>query len=177
MARISFEQVSSREQRDTAVVLIREYLASLNARLILEYAMSLDVEAMVQSDVTDARKFHPPSGRFYVASYGGHLAGIGCLKRLDGHVGEVQRMYVRPAFRGNGIGRAIATRLIEDARAAGYHRLRLESLEFLKAAHALYRSLGFREIDPYAHNGMSAYQSHHQLDRYYGISVFMEMDV
>lgn len=165
------------EQYENVGLLIREYLASLNAHLMLEYGMSFDAGAMIRSDLSDEEKFRPPGGRLYLARYHGHVAGIGALRKLDGNVAELQRMYVRPAFRGNGIGLAIATRLIEDARAIGYSRLRLESLEFLKAAHGLYRSLGFREIDAYAHNGMSAYQTHHRLDRYYGITVFMEMEL
>ena len=177
VADVTLAQVSTDEQREDAGPLVREYLAALNAHLLLEYGLSFDAGAMIRSDLSDAHKFRPPDGRFYVARHGGHVAGVGALRQLDRHVGELQRMYVRPAFRGSGIGLALATRLIEDARTIGYRRLRLESLEFLKAAHGLYRSLGFREIDAYAHNGMGAYQSHHQLDRHYGITVFMEMDL
>jgi GNAT superfamily N-acetyltransferase len=104
-------------------------------------------------------------------------AGVGCLKRLDAHTSELQRMYVLPAARGKGIGRAIALRLIDEAKAIGYQQLRLESLEFLAAAHALYRSLGFRQIQPYAHNSMEAYQRREQMNKYFTITVFMEMDL
>jgi GNAT superfamily N-acetyltransferase len=93
-------------------------------------------------------------------------------------VGEIPRMYVLPSFRGIGIGRAIVNRLIEDARSIGwYHRLKLESLEFLEAAHALYRSAGFHEIDPYANNSMKSYQNAENLEKYYSITVFMEMEL
>jgi GNAT superfamily N-acetyltransferase len=102
---------------------------------------------------------------------------VGCLKKLEEGVAEIQRMYVPPAFRGKGIGRAIVNRLIDDASSIGYRRLKLESLEFLEAAHALYRSVGFREIDPYADNSMESYQAEEQLDRYYAITVFMEMEL
>ena len=85
-------------------------------------------------------------------------------------------MSFRP-FEEGGIGRAIVNRLVDDARLIGYRRLRLESLEFLKEAHALYRSIGFREIDPYADNSMEAYRAATQLDQYYSITVFMEMDL
>jgi len=67
--------------------------------------------------------------------------------------------------------------LIADAKAIGYRLLRLESLKFLEAAHSLYRSLGFHEIDPYSENSMEAYQPSEQLDRYYTITVFMEMEL
>ena len=86
-------------------------------------------------------------------------------------------MYVPPEHQGKGVGRAITNRLIDDARSMGYRQLRLESLEFLDAAHSLYRSVGFQEIDPYADHSMEAYQPAEQLDRYYSITVFMEMDL
>jgi GNAT superfamily N-acetyltransferase len=173
---VQFAQVQTQEQKDEAGSLIREYLDLLGERLARDYGMSLDSEAMVLSDLMDPQ-FHPPTGRFYLARYQARTAGVGCLKMLDTNVGELQRMYVVPAFRGKGIGRSIANRLIDDARRIGYRRLRLESLEFLEAAHALYRSLGFRQIAPYEHNSMGAYQSQQQLQNYYRVTVFMEMEL
>jgi GNAT superfamily N-acetyltransferase len=175
--KVEFEQVESEEQKAEAGSLIREYLACLNDRLGRDYGMTFDVEAMVQSDLCDPHKFHPPRGRFYLARLNHRTAGVGCLKKLEEDVGEVQRMYVRPKYRGEGIGRAIAKRLIDEARSMGFHRLRLESLEFLDAAHSLYRSLGFQEIDQYADNSMESYQPAEQLGRYYSITVFMQMDL
>jgi GNAT superfamily N-acetyltransferase len=177
MDQVEFEQVESEEQKDQAGALIREYLEWLNDRLWREHGIGFDLEAMVQSDLSDPYKFHPPHGRFYLARYKGQIAGVGCLKRLETGAGEVQRMYVPPAYRGKGIGRAIANRLIDDARSMGYRQLRLESLKFLDAAHSLYRSVGFREIGPYDHNSMEAYQPVGQLDRYFSVTVFMEMDL
>ena len=177
MEEIQFRQVESEEQKEQAGALIREYLEWLNERIWQDYGIEFDVEAMVQSDLSDPDKFHPPDGRFYLAYYGDQAAGVGCLKNLEEGVGEVQRMYVPPAFRGKGIGRAMVNRLIHDARSVGYRQLKLESLEFLNSAHSLYQSVGFREISPYADNSMESYQAAGQLDRYYAITVFMEMDL
>lgn len=177
MDELEFRQVAKGRDLDEAGALIREYLEWLDERLRRDYAMEFDVEAMVRSDLSDPRKFHPPDGRFYLVLHEGRTAGVGCLKRLSPTVGELQRMYVPPAFRGKGLGRALAVRLIDDARTVGYRKLRLESLEFLHAAHALYRSLGFREIDPYSEASMEAYQRPEQLDRYHSVTVFMEMDL
>lgn len=174
---VQFHQVESDEQKEQAAVLIREYLEWLNERIQRDYSLEFDVEAMIESDLSEPKKFHPPDGRFYLALYGGNIAGVGCLKKLEEGVGEIQRMYVPPTFRGKGIGRAIVNRLIDDARLIGYRQLRLESLEFLAAAHSLYRSVGFREIDPYADNSMRSYQASENLDRYYSITVFMEMNL
>jgi len=172
-----FQLVEDERQREQARALIAEYLNWLNERLKRDYGMEFDAAAMMQSDLADPHKFRAPDGRFYLARHAGRIAGVGCLKRLDATVGELQRMYVLPAFRGKGIGRALAQRLIEDARSIGYRKLRLESLEFLDAAHSLYRSLGFHEIASYAGNSMESYQPSEQLDRYYLITVFMEMDL
>ncbi len=172
---VRFEQAVTAEQKRLAGSLIREYLDGLNDRLQRDYGMAFDVEAMVASDLSDTHKFHPPEGRFYLALYKDEVAGVGCLKKLSAVVAEVQRMYVLPAFRGLGIGRAIIERLISDAKTIGYRTLRLESLEFLTAAHTLYHSMGFRDIEPYAENSMRPYQSAQQLDQYYTVTVFMEM--
>lgn len=177
MGRVDFERVESPEQRAAAGKLIREYLDWLNERLAKDYGMTFDVDSMVVSDLSDPHKFHPPSGRFYLALLEGDVAGVGCLKSLTSAIGELQRMYVLPRFRGQGIGRAMANRLIEDARLMGLQELRLESLEFLDAAHALYRSLGFSQIERYADNSMEGYQAAEQLDRYHSITVFMHMDL
>ena len=177
MESVQFFQVESEEQKEQASTLIHEYLEWLNERIRQDYNIEFDVMAMVHSDLENPRKFHPPEGRFYLVQYDGQIAGVGCLKRLDNEVAEIQRMYVHPAYRGKGIGRAIVNRLIEEARSMGYRQLKLESLEFLEAAHTLYRSAGFKEIDPYADNSMESYQAVEQLDKYYAITVFMEMDL
>jgi GNAT superfamily N-acetyltransferase len=177
MQDILFCQVESADHRQQAGGLIREYLEWLNHRVQRDYGIEFDVEAMVASDLSDDGKFHPPNGRFYLVRYRDAAAGVGCLKKLEEGVGEIQRMYVPPRFRGKGIGRAIVKRLIEDARSIGYYRLKLESLEFLDLAHSLYRSAGFHEIDPYADNSMKSYQDAENLDKYYSITVFMEMDL
>ena len=175
MAEVTFRQVESDEDKQKAGALIREYLEGLNERVQRDYGIEFDVEAMVVSDLCDPEKFDPPEGRFYLGMYRGAIAGVGCLKKLEEGVGELQRMYVPPDFRRKGIGRAILNRLIEDARLIGYKRLKLESLKFLGAAHSLYRSVGFLEIDPYADNSMKSYQDVKNLDAYYSITVFMEM--
>ncbi len=177
MAQVKFHQVEGDEDKQQAGALIREYLEWLNDRLRREYGIEFDVEAMVQSDLSDPCKFHPPRGRFYLAQYRSDIAGVGCLKKLEEGVGEIQRMYVPPNFRRKGVGRVILNRLIKEARSIGYRRLRLESLEFLEAAHSLYRSAGFHEIDRYADNSMKSYQDAENLDKYYSITVFMEMNL
>jgi GNAT superfamily N-acetyltransferase len=172
---VTLVAVESEQQRKASGLLIAEYLQWINESAQREYGLSFDIEAMLASDIANSTKFQPPFGRFYLAQYGEQVAGVGCLKQLQENVGEIQRMYVRPEFRGKGIGRLIAERLLVDARSIGYKKLRLESLKFLASAHALYGSLGFKEIAPYADNSMKDYQAAEVIDTYQTKVVFMEL--
>ena len=167
--------VDDQPAREAARALIAEYLRWIGESAAERYGLSFDVDAMVASDMDDRSKFFPPSGRFYVVRHAGGFVGVGCLKRLTPTVAEIQRMYVQPHVRGIGAGRRLLERLLADARAIGYEAVRLESLKFLSAAHALYKSAGFVEITLYAENSMKAYQPAETLDAYHGSAVFMEL--
>jgi GNAT superfamily N-acetyltransferase len=91
-----------------------------------------------------------PLGRLYLVRLDGAPVGTGALKPLGEHVAEIKRVYVRPQARGRGIARCVLERLLADAARLGYERVRLDTLEFMIEAIALYRSLGFTAIEPYA---------------------------
>lgn len=141
------------------------------------YGLYFDIEAMVHSDIHDQGKFYPPNGRFYLVESAGVYVGVGCLKRLSEGVGEIQRMYVQPSVRGMGGGRILVNQLLMDAKCLGYLKVRLESLKVLGAAHSLYRSVGFFDIDPYSENSMTAYQNADALGTYHDSAVFMEINL
>jgi|SRR5688572_26041534 len=172
---VELHSVESAVQREAARALISEYLAWVAGVARESYGLSFDAESMIQSDLEDRSKFYPPTGRFYLVQHSGVYVGVGCLKRLAPTLGEIQRMYVQPHVRGVGAGRLLVHRLLEDARSLGYERVRLESLKALSAAHNLYRSVGFREIDPYSENSMTAYQPLATLATYRDSALFMEL--
>ena len=126
-----------------------EYLQWANARINEEFGVNLDIATMLERDMDELAKFLPPSGRLLLGRCNGQVAAIACMRKLGKDIGEIKRMYVRSAIRRRGVGRALVRRLLDDAHAIGYQRIRLDSARFMKQAHALYRSFGFREIEPY----------------------------
>ena len=103
----------------------------------------------VEQDIEMIDKFLPPNGRLILAYIDKNACGIGCLKSINEEIGEIKRMYVDPSFRKVGAGRAILQALLNAAKQAAYKKVRLDSPKFMEAAHALYRSVGFKEIPVY----------------------------
>jgi len=91
-----------------------------------------------------------PRGRLLVVRSQDAIVGIAMLKPVDDVTAELKRVYVRPVVRSGGVARALVGRLLDDARKEGFVTVRLESLRFMTAAHALYRSEGFVETPPFA---------------------------
>jgi ribosomal protein S18 acetylase RimI-like enzyme len=125
--------------------------------LFLDYAKSLGFSLCFQNfDQELARlpgHYAPPKGRLLLVEYAGELAGCVALRELEAGICEMKRLYLRPAFRGKGLGRSIAEHLIAEARKMGYARMRLDTVEpVMQDAVAMYRRLGFREIPPYREN-------------------------
>lgn len=97
-------------------------------------------------------KYAPPDGRLIIAEYDSRVAGCIALKKIGEGVCEMKRLYVRPNFRGLKIGRKLAKKIIADAKAIGYKKIRLDTLKRLRGALNLYRSMGFTQIQPYVYN-------------------------
>ena len=124
--------------------------------LIKEYSASLGIDLSFQDFEKEMVEFPAhytkPDGRVFVAVEGSIAVGVVGVRRFSGKVCELKRMYVRPEFRGKGIGRMLAEKAIREAREIGYDRMRLDTLSRLEEAVSLYRSLGFKEIAPYRAN-------------------------
>src|SRR5437870_2411593 len=143
-----------------------DYLTWGNDELEARHGFRLPVEEAVERDVATIAKFQPPDGRLLVAFENDVAIGTACMRRIGADTCEIKRMWVDPSSRRGGIGRAMLDRLIAQARTVGYARIRLDSPEFMTAAHGLYRTGGFSDIDAYAESEIP--------DEYKSRWVFME---
>jgi putative acetyltransferase len=93
--------------------------------------------------------YAPPAGRLALAWVGGLAAGSVALRPLDSHRAEAKRLYVKPEFRGAGIGRALLEWAVAEARAAGYRELVGDTMPVMQRALAMYDRMGFERTGPY----------------------------
>jgi GNAT superfamily N-acetyltransferase len=120
--------------------------------LLREYAAWLEVDLCFQNFEQELAglpgDYAPPRGRLLIAE------GAGCvaLRAIDSEVCEMKRLYLRPEHRGSGLGRRLVQAIIDEARSAGYRRMRLDTMPKMDSAQRLYASLGFREIAAYRYN-------------------------
>ena len=139
------------EELDALRAILRDYAAALGVDLCFQ---GFDVEL---ANLPGA--YIAPRGALLTAIFNGTLAGCCALRPLNNvdypNACEMKRLFVRPKFRGLGIGRLLAEAILDAARQVGYTNLLLDTLSDMETARALYHDLGFEDVPPYYHNPIS----------------------
>ncbi|MEA4825903.1 MAG: GNAT family N-acetyltransferase [Clostridium sp.] len=125
-------------------------------QLFLEYVHSLKVDLSFQNFEEELNtlpgKYGQPRGVLILALVDGKEAGCIALRNISEDICEMKRLYVRDCYRGLGIGKRLITIVIQEALKMNYQYIRLDTLPMMKNAQALYKSLGFYDIEPYVYN-------------------------
>jgi putative acetyltransferase len=141
-------EAATAAQFDAARSLIEEYAAQIGT--------SMGVDLGFQNFSAELNQlpcmYGPPSGCLLLASRDDEWIGCCALRRFTDEVGEMKRLYVRQTARGADLGRRLTERLVAKARALGYRRMVLDTLQGMVSAQTLYRSVGFRDTEPYYFN-------------------------
>ncbi|WP_067737056.1 GNAT family N-acetyltransferase [Novosphingobium naphthalenivorans] len=132
---ITIRQATFPQDSDAVLSIWREFVASPS--------VSLDYQGYEAEFADLPGKYGLPDGRILLGEIRGRVEGTVALRKVSPAICEMKRLYVRPAARGTGLGRQLATALIGEARRAGYADMRLDVLAEFAAAQKLYADLGF----------------------------------
>jgi len=125
-------------------------------KLFTEYASRLDFNLDFQNFEKEVAElpgeYAPPEGRLIIALCDDEAIGCVALRKFANGICEMKRLYVRPPFRGKGIGRELVKIIIHEGKKIGYKKMLLDTVPSMKEAITLYQSIGFHEIPPYRNN-------------------------
>ena len=151
----TIERLTGADSRTVLRPVFEEYLTWVaeqlrdNYGIVFEESNEVVTERHHRAFDAELPKMLGPRGRVIVARAGGAILGVGTMKPVSDDIAEIKRVYVRPNARGQGIARAMMARLLDDARTERFAMVRLETMDFMRQAIALYRSIGAAETAPF----------------------------
>jgi GNAT superfamily N-acetyltransferase len=137
-------QAQTATELDAVLELFDEYQRGLG--------VDLGFQGFAEELATLPGRYAPPGGRLLLALAGTDAAGVVALRALDDGACEMKRLFVRPAYRGHGLGYRLATQIVNEATALGYSLMRLDTLDTLDSAMRMYAAMGFQRRMPYYAN-------------------------
>lgn len=153
--RPQFVQVDLSRHRTQMVDLHAEYMEwaakEIAALLKIEVTaiINMSVRDYISSTIDKICGDLPPKGVHYLLQSQDMIIGMGGLRQISENVGELKRIYIRPEYRGNGLGKILVQKLLENAKEFGYQSVNLDTAIFMREAQQLYYSLGFVDRDVY----------------------------
>lgn len=142
--KLIFKEADTKELLDETRKIFREYQESIDTNLCFQ---------KFEEELAGLPgKYSPTKGRLYLTYVGEKLAGCVALRPMENKDCEMKRLYVKPEFRGQGFGRILAEKIIKDAKEIGYKQMYLDTLDTMKSAVKLYKSLGFKDAPEYCYN-------------------------
>lgn len=152
---MKFVTINQKHHRAILVDLNEEYFKWVYSQIWMNYQIEvLPTDEISYRDfaniiVDEFPFFTPPEGISYLVYVEDEVAGMGALRNMNKNIGEIKRMYIRPKYRGKGLGRKLLKRLLEKAKIFGFSSICLNTGPFMKNARHLYHSFGFTKRDEY----------------------------
>lgn len=151
MSEVEYRRVTRIDDAGPCDELFREYISWWREQMRLHHSLSFDDADVEQAHVDfkgEWPKMLADPGRLYLVIIDEVPVGVVGLKPISASEAELKRMYLRPRCRGRGVAEGLLAVVLSDARAEGFHTVRLDSFDFMTDAHRLYRKAGFQECEP-----------------------------
>jgi len=159
-------QADLSEDRQQIQELFTELLQWINDSFIQKLGVGFDVHSRLTEWMAGLEEFHPPNGCLVLVKVDSDVVGVGGVRTIGEGIGEVKHMYIRPQYRGRGLGRGLLEYVLDQSVSMGHKLIRIDTGWFMETAQNLYRSCGFREVTPYPESEVPS-EIHH-------LWVFME---
>ena len=125
-------------------------------QLFIEYTQWLDIDLSFQQfddELTNLKTMYgTPDGGIILCKVENKFTGCTGIRKIDSNIAELKRMFVKPGYQKQGIGKTLLEKAVELAMAFNYNLIRLDTLNYMTVAINLYKNHGFYEIPPYYHN-------------------------